>query len=203
MKKTKKVLILGLCAVLLVAASVLGTMAYLTDTAEVKNTFTVGNVAITLDEAKVDVNGVEVTPATRVAENEYKLMPGHEYIKDPTVHVAAGSEDCFLFVKVKNGISGIETKTEANTIAAQMAANHWKAVDGVANVYVYAEDTNPTVVQAGADKLVFANFTIDGNVNTFEENVKDIVVTAYAIQADGFANKTASEILTTSNLIQE
>ena len=59
MKKTKKVLILGLCAVLLVAASVLGTMAYLTDTKSVTNTFTVGNVAITLDEAKVKTDGTK------------------------------------------------------------------------------------------------------------------------------------------------
>lgn len=56
--KTKtKALLMSLCAVLLVAASVLGTMAYLTDSKDVKNTFTVGNVAIKLDEAKVDENG--------------------------------------------------------------------------------------------------------------------------------------------------
>lgn len=207
MKKTKKVLILGLCAVLLVAASVLGTMAYLTDTTSVTNTFTVGNVAITLDEAKVDVNGVAVAPATRVAENEYKLMPGHEYLKDPTVHVTAGSENCFLFVKVENGISGIETTDAGDKISAQMAAKNWKAVTGVENVYVYTEDaTNgmPTAVQAGDNKVVFEKFIIDGDVDSakFENNVGNIVVTAYAIQADGFAGKTANEILTTSKLIQ-
>ena len=54
MKKTKKALLLSLCAVMLVTASVLGTMAYLTSTDEVVNTFTVGNVAITLDETDVD-----------------------------------------------------------------------------------------------------------------------------------------------------
>lgn len=56
--KTKtKALLMSLCAVLLVAASVLGTMAYLTDSKDVKNTFTVGNVTIKLDEAKVDEKG--------------------------------------------------------------------------------------------------------------------------------------------------
>ena len=40
MKKTSKALLLGLCAVLLVAASILGTMAYLTDNAKVENSFT-------------------------------------------------------------------------------------------------------------------------------------------------------------------
>ena len=58
MKKQKKVLALVLCAVMLVASSVLATMAYLTaQTDVVKNTFTVGNVVIDLDEAKVDVYG--------------------------------------------------------------------------------------------------------------------------------------------------
>ena len=41
MKTRSKALLLTLCAVLLVAASVLGTMAYLTSTDEVTNTFTV------------------------------------------------------------------------------------------------------------------------------------------------------------------
>ena len=51
MKTKSKALLLTLCAVLLVAASVMGTMAYLTSTDKVENTFTVGNVKITLDEA--------------------------------------------------------------------------------------------------------------------------------------------------------
>ena len=49
MKSKKKVFVTVLCAVLLVAASVLGTMAYLTSNDEVVNTFTVGNVQIKLD----------------------------------------------------------------------------------------------------------------------------------------------------------
>lgn len=42
MKTKSKALLLTLCAVLLVAASVLGTMAYLTSTDTVTNTFTIG-----------------------------------------------------------------------------------------------------------------------------------------------------------------
>lgn len=115
MKKTKKALLLSLCAVMLVTASVLGTMAYLTSTDEVVNTFTVGNVAITLDETDVDNS----TPGEndRDQANEYKLMPGKEYVKDPIVHVDADSEDCYLFVKVANGIADIE---DTKTVAEQM-----------------------------------------------------------------------------------
>ena len=100
MKKKTKALMLVLCAVLLVTASVLGTMAYLTSTEKVVNTFTVGKVAITLDEAKVDPDGTAVTPAERVKGNAYHLLPGHTYTKDPTVHVQANSENSFIFVKL-------------------------------------------------------------------------------------------------------
>lgn len=104
--KTKtKALLMSLCAVLLVAASVLGTMAYLTDSKDVKNTFTVGNVTIKLDEAKVDEKGNLVknqddTLADRVTQNEYKLLPGHTYVKDPTVTVLAPSVESYVRMKV-------------------------------------------------------------------------------------------------------
>ena len=95
MKTKSKALLLTLCAVLLVAASVLGTMAYLTSSAEVKNTFTIGKVEIKLDETDVtDPNG------PRVKANSYKLMPGTTYTKDPTVTVLKGSEDSYVRMKV-------------------------------------------------------------------------------------------------------
>ena len=99
--KTKtKALLMSLCAVLLVAASVLGTMAYLTDSKDVKNTFTVGNVSINLDEAKVNTDGTPVQGADRVKANEYKLLPGHTYTKDPTVTVLKPSVDSYVRMKV-------------------------------------------------------------------------------------------------------
>lgn len=95
MKTKSKALLLTLCAVLLVAASVLGTMAYLTSTAKVENTFTIGKVEIKLDET-------DVTNSTgaRVTANSYKLMPGTTYTKDPTVTVLKGSEDSYVRMKV-------------------------------------------------------------------------------------------------------
>lgn len=100
MKTRSKALLLTLCAVLLVTASVLGTMAFLTSTDEVKNTFTVGSVKITLDEAKVTADGKPVEGAARVKANEYHLLPGHTYTKDPTVTVKDGSESAYVRLKV-------------------------------------------------------------------------------------------------------
>lgn len=193
MKKTRKALLLSLCAVMLVTASVLGTVAYLTSQDQVVNTFTVGNVAITLDEKDVDNS----TPGEndRDKANAYKLMPGHNYEKDPIVHVDANSEDCYLFVKVVNEIANIEAE---KTVAQQMTEKGWVAVDAANGIYVYTTDkTNPAVVTKGSNITVFENFTIAGNVDnttlaTYAD--KTITVNAYAIQADGFAGKTASEI---------
>ena len=191
MKTKSKALLLTLCAVLLVTASMLGTMAYLTSTASVENTFTVGSVAITLDETDVDNSTAD---ANRDQANSYKLMPGHTYTKDPTIHVAAASEDCYLFVKVANEITAIEGET---TVAAQMTAKGWVAVDGVTGVYVYTQSNAPAVVAGGSNVTVFDNFTISGTVDNATlaaYNNKTITVTAYAIQADGFEGKTASQI---------
>lgn len=194
MKKTKKALLLSLCAVMLVTASVLGTMAYLTSTDEVVNTFTVGNVAITLDETDVDNS----TPGEndRDQVNEYKLMPGKEYVKDPIVHVDADSEDCYLFVKVANEIADIE---DTKTVLKQMGEHGWVAVDGAEGVYVYTQNDVLAVVKGDTDVTVFDTFKVSGNVDNdtlASYTSKKIDVTAYAIQADGFDGKTASEIWT-------
>lgn len=193
MKTRSKVLGLAVGAVALVGASVMGTMAYLTSQDEVVNTFTVGNVAITLDETDVDNS---TAGADRDQANSYKLMPGHSYTKDPIVHVASTSEDCYLFVKVDNEIAAIEGET---TVADQMAAKGWTAVEGAADVYVYTQNDALAVVKGGSNVTVFDNFTVAGTVDnttlaTYEN--KTITVNAYAIQADGFEGKTASQIWT-------
>lgn len=96
----KKKLAVVALVVLVAALSVLGTAAYFTGKDTVENTFTNGKVAITLDEAKVDENGVPTEPEERVKENQYKLMPGMTYTKDPTVTVKAGSAESYVRLKV-------------------------------------------------------------------------------------------------------
>jgi len=86
-----KVLGLVIAAALLVTATVFGTMAFLTDTEDVTNTFTVGAVRIKLDEADL------LNPGSRTEKgNAYKLIPGQSYVKDPTVTVIKGSEEAYI-----------------------------------------------------------------------------------------------------------
>ena len=183
MRTKTKALALALCAVLLVVTTVFVTMAYLTSKDSVTNTFTVGKVTITLDEAKVTADGEKVQGADRVKENKYHLIPGHFYVKDPTIHVANGSEECWLFVKVENGLANAEA-SGATSIESQMANKGWTKVEGT-DVYAYA-----TKQDAGANVIVFDSFTIAGTTDVSLYEDAKIIVTAYAIQADGFATAT-------------
>ena len=186
MRTKTKALALALCAVLLVVTTVFVTMAFLTSKDTVTNTFTVGKVTITLDEADVNNDGTYVSNKdARVDANEYKLIPGHTYIKDPTIHVADDSEECWLFVKVENGLANAEAEG-STSIESQMAAKGWAKVDGT-DVYAYA-----TKQVAGADVVVFDTFKIAGTTDVSQYEDAEIVVTAYAIQADGFATAAAA-----------
>lgn len=97
MKKAKKVLLLVLCAVLLVGASVAGTVAYLTSQDEVVNTFTVGQVAIELHETS------EKTRENGTVGLDLHLLPNQTYPKDPTVWVKEGSEEAYIRMIVTVG----------------------------------------------------------------------------------------------------
>ena len=197
MKTKNKALLLALCAVSLVTASVFGTMAYLTDNKMVTNTFTVGSVAITMDETDVNLAG-QKDGDVRVQQNTYKLLPGHVYTKDPQIHVDPTSEDCYLFVKVENGIAAIESKDADKSVAAQMVANGWTKVEGQTNVYVKMNGNALQIVKGGETVNVFETLTIDGATvdKTKLEQYKNatITVTAYAVQKDGFEGKSAADI---------
>lgn len=183
----KKKILAACLVVCLLATAVIGTtLAYFTDTKEVTNTFSSGNVTIKLDEAPVDPDG-QATDGARVTANDYKLYPGKAYDKDPTITVATGSEDCYLFVKVENGLADLEAAGDT-TIAKQMENNGWTLVDGETNVYMQSG-----IYSAEARAVVFETFTIDtAETATTLADAEDVVITAYAIQAEGFLTAQAA-----------
>ena len=172
MKTKSKALLLTLCAVLLVAASVMGTMAYLTSTDKVENTFTVGNVKITLDEAKVNTDGTPVTPAERVKANEYKLLPGHTYTKDPTVTVKAVSESSYVRMKVT-------FNNAADIIAMCTDPDFADEITGVENAFPLIRMVN--FVEANAAKW---NGLVPDNMTEAEEMLGNTKYFVYDKTAD-------------------
>lgn len=195
--KTKtKALLMSLCAVLLVAASVLGTMAYLTDSKDVKNTFTVGNVAIKLDEAKVDemgnlVKNQDDTLADRVTQNEYKLLPNHTYTKDPTVTVLKPSVDSYVRMKV--------TFNKASQIIAMCTDPEYAdEVTGVENAFPLIRMVN--FVEANAAK--WDGIIPDNDVETEDMldnpkyfDAKNDTLTYYFYYNEAVAAPTADVVL--------
>ena len=174
MKTKSKALLLTLCAVLLIAASVLGTMAYLTSSAEVKNTFTVGKVEIKLDEAKVTADGKPVEPAQRVQQNEYKLMPGLTYTKDPTVTVLNGSDAAYVRMKV--------TFNNAAEIIA-LCTDPEFAGDG------------PTGVENAFPLIRMVNF-VEANAAKWDGIIPDNMVDTEEMLADKYYFDAANDTLT-------
>ena len=206
--KTKKILALALCAVLLVCGSVLGTMAYLTAQDAVTNTFTVGNVAITLDEQDVDKDAnekdnVTINGVVRDKANSYKLLPGQTYTKDPTVHVTAGSEESYIRMFVT-----IDKLSALDDIFATQGADLKSIFTGYeADKWIYASESEKddaityefryhTTVENNTDEAIdleplFTGIAVPEFINNDQLAAianMTINVVAEAIQADGFDN---------------
>ena len=200
----KKKLMTVLALVLVIAMSVAGTYAYLTSTDTVKNTFTVGNVAIKLDEAKANPDGSLVANADRVKANSYKLLPGHTYNKDPMVTVLEGSESSYVKMTVT-----FTKAAELDAIFAPNGANllsifngydstNWiykgNTEDTTANTRTYEFWYKEAVAAPDADvalDALFDSIIVPGTITNAQlATIKDMTITvnAYAIQADGFAD---------------
>ena len=139
MKKTlAKILAVALCAVLLVSGTVYITLAYLQSQSNVvQNTFTVSDIQISLDEAKVNAFGKIIEGADRVTAQDqpYKLIPETTYVKDPTVHITEGNEPCFIVIGIHDTVFGENNEFEGDyegkgTIYTQIENNGWIKLTG-------------------------------------------------------------------------
>jgi predicted ribosomally synthesized peptide with SipW-like signal peptide len=167
----KKTLALVLALTLLVAGVVGGTLAWLTDqTAEVKNTFTVGDINIGLTETTTD----------------YKMVPGNTIAKDPTVTVKANSEACWLFVKV--------TESEnLDTFITYAIAEGWTELqDGVYYREVSASDADQTFSVLKGDAVTVKSDVTRTMLETAKTDAPTLTFKAYAIQKDHFATADAA-----------
>ena len=207
----KKILLSAVCILAVAGISVMGTLAYLTDSTAVVNTFTMGNVDIKLDEAVVDANGVAVTSGERTEQgNEYKLIPGKSYDKDPMITVIMGSEESYVRMLVTincraalDEICDDQADTTLGTFFEGYDAQTWnfvKETDNGDDTVTYEFRYKETVSAAEATEDVkleplFTKFKVPGfftgedlkKLNDFK-----ITVVGHAIQADGFADADAA-----------
>lgn len=164
----KKAFLTSLCLIVILVSSVNATFAFLTDRDSSLDSFSVGQVSIEFKD--MDTSGSN------------KLLPGGEYAMKPVVTVLAGSEDCWLFMELENGIESIEVPEKS--IAAQMAQNGWKELDGEDGIWFFG-----AAVPAGTALTVFDGFSVSPYATDAEIkncNNAQLVVSAYAVQSLGF-----------------
>ena len=163
----KKSLALVLALAMIVVCVVGGTLAWLIDkTDPVKNTFTTSDVDITLTETTTN----------------YKMIPGYTIDKDPKVTVLAGSEKCYLFVKVAES-------DNFDTFMTYDMADGWTQGDGTdipSNVYYRVVDTadmGTAYSVLANDKVTVKDTVTKAMLNALTEATQPtLTFTAYACQ---------------------
>lgn len=200
---------------LVVISSVFGTMSYFRDTDVSRSTFTVGRIKLELSETNVD--GKDTFGVTNNAErdsiNNYHLVPGDSYVKDPTVTVKGNSEDAFVYMTLNinnysklldafpsDRFEGMYLSTVNKIINLEaffnLNSNDWKycGMNVVDDCAQYRFTYRSKVLKSADDNHLGSLFTTmkipveadEDNLALFEDLTIDIK--AYAVQALGFEN---------------
>lgn len=175
-KQRNRRIAMTLCLMLVVCvASIGGTLAWLTSTTDsVVNTFTPSDINITL---------------TETTGEEYKMVPGATITKDPKVTVEAGSEDCWLFVKVEES-TNLSQYIEYSVITGE---DGWTALTGVNGVYyreVAASTNDQSFRILTNDEVTVKEGVTKSMMETLKATTSPLPVqptltfTAYAVQKD-------------------
>ena len=175
-----------LALVLVIGCVAGGTVAWLVAKTEpVVNTFTYGNINIALTE---DAGGTE---------KQFKIIPGTNIVKDPKVTVTAGSEDCWLFVKVVEEHWPTATLEDGTRKVSYAIADGWTMVEGQTNVYyreVKATDTAREFPVLKGNIVTVSDQLTKGDI---QATPPTLTFTAYAVQKENIADaKTAWEKVT-------
>ena len=188
---TTKKLVMAVVALSLALVCVIGgTLAYLVASSNtVTNTFTYGEIALTLTET-------EGTESGDVREFG-KVVPGATIKKDPTVTVTADSENCYVYVKVVNNVV-LNNKT---VVTCNIDTTNWVLVGensngagSVVSLYRYKAVVNTSTDDQSLPEVfktvTFGNFE-SKDITVLDAITEDIVITAYAHQAANTDQGTA------------
>ena len=184
----KKIIAVCLIVAMAAIAVVGGTLAWFTDDEEATNTFTVGNVDITLTEPNWEGTGSQDAP---------EVYPGEPLAKDPTVE-NVGANPCFVRIKV----TGLDCLAPASNITYRTdyktgkLGDNW--VDGGDGYFYY----NKVLAAGETTDALFDQIVIPTDLENGNATDKfDVVVTAEAVQAQGAkASWTAVQAMTVAEI---
>ena len=178
---SNKTVAILLALVLAIGCAVGGTLAWLISKTEpVVNTFTYGNINIKLAE----------TTGT-----DYKIIPGVNISKDPKVTVTAGSEACWLFVKVKEENWPTFTDADKTKKVSYHIADGWAALDSQPGVYYRQVDADDKAQEFPVlkDNTVTVRDTLTKDeVDQLKGKNPTLTFKAYAVQKDGIKDADAA-----------
>ena len=194
--KIRKMLLSLSMVLVLALAAVGGTIAWLTDeTGTVTNTFTVGNIDIELEETGTDKDG----------NKSYKMVPGTELEKDPTVTVKAGSEAAYVFVKVvksANYDSYISSEIDEAWTLLETSEDKLTSIYYLEQAALTADNAADVEYEVLKDSTVTVR---DGVTKEMMDAITNgaakptIAFTAYAIQSDNLNPDTPANAWTLVN----
>lgn len=178
---SNKTVAILLALVLAIGCAVGGTLAWLiSQTNPVVNTFTYGDINIDLKE---DTKG------------PYTITPGKNITKDPKVTVKANSEDCWLFVKVKEENWPTFVDADKTKKVSYHIADGWNALQGQTGVYyrevgAVTEDTSFNVLKE--DQVTVSDTLTKDEVDQLKGKNPTLTFKAYAVQKDGIKDADAA-----------
>jgi len=184
----KRTVALLLACMMMVGVAAGGTIAWLTaQSATVVNTFTIGEVEITLTETDaVDQGGGQFAKS-------FKVSPGEDITKDPVVSVEKGSEACWLFVRIEESAQ-FATLRNADKLDYDIA-DGWIRLDETE--YYYREVEALTAQDAVAKEfhvLLNDQVTVGNDIVNADIDGETVTLTfsAAAVQKDGLADADAA-----------
>lgn len=187
----KKKIALLLSVVMIFGVTVGATLAWLKDTTtEVKNTFTVGKIGITLTETWNTDTNKDGTKDSWYAQ----LIPGKVYTKDPVVRVddTETNVDCYLFVKFEENNNPTTYLDYESTLNTENGWTKLAGVDGVDNVWYREVKTTASKKEwnlLDEDKVTVKSTLEEGGMPK-EGQLPELVYTAYAIQSSSLTDAT-------------
>lgn len=201
MKKRKTIIA---AIVLLCVFLVGGAIAYFTDTDTKTNTFTIGNIDITLSEPSWSTTDSDQNGVPDAAEN---LMPGQTLAKDPTITNDSTNNAAYVFAKVEIPCSSDATPLEVFEL--RTIGSGWTLMtDGACTsgkatkIYNYGTASAMTSLAAGSSTTpVFSVVAVNNGISSDSglTGNQNVVVTGYGIQADGLGSSAPSAVWTDLN----
>lgn len=203
MNKKKTIAVAIVLALILLIG---GMLAYFTDTDSATNTFTIGNVDISLTEPLWDA--LDDEDNNNIPDVAESITPGATIDKDPTINNISTTNGAYVFAKVV--VPALDATTplftyETNTGWAELGTAKYDATaKTITHVYAYGsasamtelEKATSATAPTSTSSAVFSSVTLGNFTATQLSGITttQIVVSAYGIQKDNLSVSAPTDI---------